>query len=157
MTLYLCALVWSCDKLCGHVLNKLYFHLWKNYRHRTKRNGDLSWDANILNDTHRKKLCFTQFNEMIYWNRTLAVSDFFHAFIQSINSIHTMSNIKEYRCLNKVIHQIDRNWAVLPFNNFYAKLKLVFVLRWLAWLIWNLLLRIFLYNLVILIKLCKIR
>ena len=36
--------------------------------------------ADIFNDTHREKLCFTQFNTRIYLNRSLAASDLLHMF-----------------------------------------------------------------------------
>ena len=34
--------------------------------------------------SHKIKLCFTQFRKKIYWNKTLAASDLFHMFTQSI-------------------------------------------------------------------------
>ena len=39
---------------------------------------------NTLNDTHRKKLCFTQLSTRIYCNKSLATSDLFSMFTQSI-------------------------------------------------------------------------
>ena len=35
---------------------------------------------------------------------------------------------KEYRCLNKMIHQTDRKWMVAPSVPFVANIELVFVL-----------------------------
>ena len=61
---------------------------------------ELNWN----NDTHMEELCFIQFSTRIYWNRSLAASDLFHMFTQSVkfSIFHT-----EYRCLKKVIHEID--------------------------------------------------
>ena len=38
-----------------------------------------------------------------------------------------LSHVKEYRCLKKVIHQIENEWLFLP-AGFTAKFELVFVL-----------------------------
>ena len=43
-----------------------------------------------FNNAHREKLCLTQFSTRIYWNRSLAASDLFHMFIQSIK-FHTFN------------------------------------------------------------------
>ena len=154
------------------------------------------------------KLCFTQLSWRVYWNRSLASSEPFHLFTQSINfytfhcrtlisirfsrpevflrkgvlkicskstgehpcrsviSIKLLCNfieialrhgcspvnllhifrtliprntsgwlllhcqyIKEYRCLNKVIHQADRIWTVFSFSNFYGKIRVSFCLN----------------------------
>ena len=40
--------------------------------------------TNLINDAHREKLYFTQFSTRIYWNRSLAASDFFHVFTLTI-------------------------------------------------------------------------
>ena len=40
-----------------------------------------------------------------------------------------MSHIKKYRCLKKVIHQIDKNWTVAPFSKFYGKIWVNFCLN----------------------------
>ena len=53
---------------------------------------------------------------------------FLAIFKQSIISIHFMSNIKEYRCLKNVIHQIDRKERLLLLARFTTKFALVFVL-----------------------------
>ena len=51
---------------------------------------------------HREN-CFTQFSTKICWNKSFPTSDLFR-----------MSNIKEYRCLKNVIHQIAKNeWLLL--------------------------------------------
>ena len=42
-----------------------------------------SFFAKIVNDTHREKLCFTQFSKIIYSNK-LTASNFLHMFTQSI-------------------------------------------------------------------------
>ena len=41
-------------------------------------------DVDVVNDTHDEKLCFTQFSTIIYWNGSLAASDLFPVFTQSI-------------------------------------------------------------------------
>ena len=63
-----------------------------------------------INNTHREKLCFAQFTKRIYWNRSLADSDLFHMFTQSIKlyTFHCTDSIPEYRCLKKVIRQKDK-------------------------------------------------
>ena len=38
----------------------------------------------FFNDTHRVKLCLTQYNTRIQWYRNLAACDPFHMFIQSV-------------------------------------------------------------------------
>ena len=56
----------------------------------------------ILNDTHTEKLCFTQFiTRMAAWLLLI--------FFISLQLIlyNPLSHIKYYRCLKKVIHQID--------------------------------------------------
>ena len=74
----------------------------------------------LLNDTHRKKLCFTQFST------GMAASDVFHVFTQSIK-FYTFRH--QCRCLKNVIHQIDRKneWLLLS-TSFTTKFGLVFVL-----------------------------
>ena len=42
----------------------------------------LSFNKILVNDTDREKLCFTQFSEAK--NRSLAATDLFHIFTQSI-------------------------------------------------------------------------
>ena len=54
-----------------------------------------------------EKNCFTKFSTRIYCNRTLAVSDLFHMFTQSILYI-PLSHTNECRCLSKSIDQIDK-------------------------------------------------
>ena len=39
-------------------------------------------------DTHRQKLCFTQFSTRIYWNRSFAASDFLKCLHHQLSSIH---------------------------------------------------------------------
>ena len=55
-----------------------------------------------FNNTHREKLCFTQFNTKDYENRSLAASDLFHN-----------------------LFQLDRKWISTGFTE---KFELVFVL-----------------------------
>ena len=43
-----------------------------------------------------------------------------------------MSHIKEYRCLNKSIHHVDKKWTVAPFSNFYGKIRVGFILKLIA-------------------------
>ena len=40
-----------------------------------------------------------------------------------------MSHVKEYRCLKKVIHQIDRKCTVTPFSKFYGEIWVAFCLN----------------------------
>ena len=86
-----------------------------------------------INGTHREKLRFTQFTRRNYWNKSLATSTFFiclHNQLVSIHSLHiTLSHIKEYRCLNKAIHQIDITWTVALFRNIYRKIWVGFCLN----------------------------
>ena len=50
-------------------------------------------------------------------------------FTQSISSIHSVTRIKEYRCLKNAIHQIDsKNEWLLPSASFTEKFALDFVL-----------------------------
>ena len=98
----------------------------------TKGGQILYW----LNDTHREKLCFTQFNTRIYLNKSLAV----HFFEQSIKFYTFHYRICLNRWLNKVIHQIgcsfqqilDLNLKLDPkignqnhwiLHNWYTRLK----------------------------------
>ena len=77
--------------------------------------------------THREKLCFTQFSRVIYWNRSLAASDLFLMFTQSINI--QLSQIKKYICLKKDIHKIDRWEMVAPSITFYGQIWVGFCLK----------------------------
>ena len=78
-----------------------------------------------VNDTHREKLCFTQFiTRMAAWLLL------FHMFTQSIK-FYTFRHyvLKKYRCLKNVIHQVDsKNERLLFSASFTAKFGLVFVL-----------------------------
>ena len=57
-----------------------------------------------VNDTHREKL----FYSVQYKNGCLAASDLF-LYVYTINEVLyiPLSYVNEYRCLKKVIHQID--------------------------------------------------
>ena len=54
---------------------------------------------------------------------------FFICLHNQLSSIHSLSGIKEYKCLKNVIHQIDskNEWLLLSVT-FTAKFELVFVL-----------------------------
>ena len=68
-----------------------------------------SYYSYMVNDTH-KEYCFTQFSTRIYWNRSVVASDIFPMFTQSLDFYYILLwRIKDYRCLNNVIHQIDIN------------------------------------------------
>ena len=58
----------------------------------------------LVNDTHRKKLCITQFSTRMAAWRLLT---FFICLHNQLNSIHSLITYQRYRCLKKVIHQID--------------------------------------------------
>ena len=76
------------------------------------------------------------FYSIQYKNDCLAASGLFHVFTQSVSLYIPLSHIKEHRCLKNVIHQIDSKNEWLFFSTrFTGKLYLIFVLRWLAWLI----------------------
>ena len=67
----------------------------------------------MLNDTHKEKLCFTrfiveEFTEIEHW-----LPQTF--FICSHNQLISIYSI-EYRCLKKIIHQIDSKNGRLPFQ-----------------------------------------
>ena len=64
-----------------------------------------------------------------YKNGCSAASDFFVCLHNQLNSLHSISHIKEYRYLKKVIHQINskNEWLFLS-ASFTAKFELVFVL-----------------------------
>ena len=50
--------------------------------------------------------------QFCYWNRSLVASELFH----------TLSHVKEYRRLKKVIHEIDIKWTIAPFSKFYGEI-----------------------------------
>ena len=84
----------------------------------------LSYMPFMINDTHKKKLGFTQFRtRMAAW---LPLT-FFMCLHNQLSSIH--SAVTYYRCLKNVIHQIDtkNEWLLLS-ASFTAKFRLVFVL-----------------------------
>ena len=74
----------------------------------------------------REKLCFTQFStRMAAW----LLLTFFICLHNQLSSIHSLSGIKEYKCLKNVIHQIDsKNEWLLLWASFTPKFVLVFVL-----------------------------
>ena len=56
-----------------------------------------------------------------YKNGCLAVSDLFHIFTQSI---HSITHIRVYRCLKKVIHQVEsKNELFLLSASFTVKFR----------------------------------
>ena len=72
---------------------------------------------NSVNDTHKEKL--------FYWIQ-YAASDIFRMFTQSIKFYIFHYDVKECRCLKKVIHQIDsKNKWLFLLVTFTAKLELV--------------------------------
>ena len=85
-----------------------------------------------FNDTHREKLCFTQFGTRIYQNRSLAASDLFHIFIQSFK-LYTLLHC---RMLKSDSH-LPKNFVLLapmiPLTMmkipFHFILKALFVLK----------------------------
>ena len=89
----------------------------------TKAHVLLSFDLNLLNDTHRERLVF-HLNQ--YRNGWLAASVLFDMFTQSIK-FYTF--YYQYICLKNVIHQTDSNngWVLLS-ASFKAKFGLVFFL-----------------------------
>ena len=89
----------------------------------TKAHVLLSFDLNLLNDTHRERLMF-HLNQ--YRNGWLAASVLFDMFTQSIK-FYTF--YYQYRCLKNVIHQTDsKNGWLLLSASFTAKFGLVFFL-----------------------------
>ena len=80
----------------------------------------------MLNDTHRKKLGFTQFSASMVAGLLLTFLICLH---NQLRSAHLLSRTKEYRCLKNVIHQIDskNEWLLLS-ASFTAEFGLVFVL-----------------------------
>ena len=68
-----------------------------------------------INDTHRKKLCFTQFSTrmaaslgcLAAW---LLLTFFFMCFHKQLSSIHSISPIKEHSCLKHVIQQKEQRF-----------------------------------------------
>ena len=80
----------------------------------------------LLNDTHRKKLCFTQFSTR---KAPCLLLIFFICLHNQLSSIHSIMTFKEYRCLRKVIHQIyNKNEWLLLSARFTTELELAFVL-----------------------------
>ena len=59
------------------------------------------------------------FYSIQYKNGCLAASDLFHMFTHNqLSSLHSVTRIKQYRCLKDVIHQIDskNEWLLLSFS-----------------------------------------
>ena len=77
----------------------------------------------ILNNTHREKLCFTQFSIRNGWLTAFVYSH------NQLSFIHSIITYQEYRSLKNVIHPIvsKNEWLLLSVS-FTAKLGLVFVL-----------------------------
>ena len=74
-----------------------------------------------FNDAHREKLCFTQFSIRIAAWLLLTFFIYLHDQLTPIHFIIT------YRCLKKVIHQIEnKNEWLLLLASFTAKFELVF-------------------------------
>ena len=80
-----------------------------------------------FNVTHTEKPGFTQFNARIYWKRSLAVSDLFHMFTQSVKFYTFHCHIlTSPDVLSKMIHQINIAWMVAPLSNSYGKIWVSF-------------------------------
>ena len=75
----------------------------------------VDWELHVFNDTHREKLCFTQFRTRISWRR-LAAAVLVHMFTPSV---------KFYI----VTHQIDGKWTVVHFRKFHSKIWVGFCLN----------------------------
>ena len=58
-----------------------------------------------INDAHRKKRCFTQFNTRFIEIETWLLLTFFIFLHNQLSSIHSI--VTYYGCLKKVIHKID--------------------------------------------------
>ena len=71
-----------------------------------------------VNDTDRGKLP-QKFKTRTYTNKILATSDYY---------LQNQCLEFRLRCLNKVIHQINRNWRVSSFSKFYRKIWVSFCL-----------------------------
>ena len=71
-----------------------------------------------FNSAHRENLCFIQFSKRIYWNKSL--TDLLHILHNHLSSIHSIVRIKKYRCLNRVIHEIDKKNERLLFKVTFA-------------------------------------
>ena len=79
-----------------------------------------------LNDSHREKLCFAQFNTIMAAWLLLTFFICSHSQLSSTNSTITF---EEYRCWKNVIHQIDsKNVWLLVSVSFTAKFGLSIVL-----------------------------
>ena len=85
-------------------------------------------DKRNFNDSHRKKLCFTQFSIRIYWNRSLADSDLFHMFTYLIKSYTFHYHILKSTDVWKRSF-INRKWTVAPFSKDYGKIRVGFCLN----------------------------
>ena len=68
-----------------------------------------------FNDTHTWKICFTQFSTRMAAWLLLIFSICLH---NQLSSLHSVTRIKQYRCLKDVIHQIDskNEWLLLSFS-----------------------------------------
>ena len=71
-------------------------------------------NVSFVNNSPKEKPCFSQFSTIIYWKRGLAAPGLSLIVTQSIN-------FKEYKCLEKVIQQLDKKWMVASFSTFYKK------------------------------------
>ena len=57
-----------------------------------------------FNDTHREKLCFT---ESSIRSAAWLLLTFCICLHNKLSSVHSITRMKQYRCLKNVIHQID--------------------------------------------------
>ena len=83
----------------------------------------------IFNDTHREKL---RFNSNQHKNLLKQKPRFVRLFsyFNTIIKFYTFHShiLKDYRCLNQVIHQIDRKGTNAPLSKFETEFELVSVL-----------------------------
>ena len=79
----------------------------------------------MVNDTHREKLCFTQFSKKNGW---LAASDLFHVFTLSIKFYTFHYDVLMFeKCDSSNIQGSKNEWLLLS-ASFAAKFGLVYVL-----------------------------
>ena len=88
-----------------------------------------SWiDSKVLRYSHGK-LRFTQFSTRIYWNRSLAPSDLFHIFTQSIKFHWFQCHILKFTDVwKRWFIKLTENKQLFLLASFTVKLELIFVL-----------------------------
>ena len=76
----------------------------------------------FFNDITKKNFVFFNLVQEFIEIKSWLLLTFFASLHNQLSSIHSISNIKEYRCLNKIIHQIESEWTVASFSNFCGKI-----------------------------------